>query len=322
MLIKSTVSVDILLSTFNGEKYLSDQIDSIINQTHSNWKLLIRDDGSEDSTQEIIQRYCIKHPDKIRLLKDKHENLGFTNSFIRLMQYTTAEYIMFCDQDDFWLPSKIEKQLKCIIEEEYKDGNNIKPRLVCSDLSICNKDMTIIVTSFMNYINYKPQLGQQINLLAPNIHGCACIFNRLLMEQCLKIQNPLHHDDGFAIVCAVIGKISFIHEPLVLHRIHNSNVAGFAEITNKKKLVYLKILAKYFFNNKGYRIFLYKERLTNITQLLGSINQMYPNKMHKKFAFFIGIENSNYFKRKYYNIFHPYIHYQNCFDRLINIFCF
>jgi len=103
------VDIDILLSTYNGEQYLRNQIESIINQTYKNWRLLIRDDGSQDKTIEILEYYLRKHKDKIVLIEDGQKHLGASKSFFRLLGYSDAKYIMFCDQDDVWLPYKIEK---------------------------------------------------------------------------------------------------------------------------------------------------------------------------------------------------------------------
>ena len=92
--------IDILLSTYNGEKYLSELLDSLLNQSYSEWKLWIRDDGSSDSTVRILDHYRRSYPNRINLIQSPAGNIGATKSFEILLRQTLSEYIMFCDQDD------------------------------------------------------------------------------------------------------------------------------------------------------------------------------------------------------------------------------
>ena len=100
--------IAILMSTYNGERYLREQIDSLLNQTYKDWKLYIRDDGSTDETISIIESYVNDYPDLIVLLKDDLGNLGSARSFMRILSVVDADYYMFCDQDDVWLPNKVK----------------------------------------------------------------------------------------------------------------------------------------------------------------------------------------------------------------------
>ena len=92
-------SIAILLATYNGEKYLSEQLQSLLNQTNKDWKLYVRDDSSKDCTNEIIQDFQNKYPDKVSILNNGGTNLGAKESFIDLLKSTEASYYMFCDQD-------------------------------------------------------------------------------------------------------------------------------------------------------------------------------------------------------------------------------
>ena len=105
------MTLDILLATYNGEKFLKEQINSLLDQSYKNWKLLIRDDMSTDCTMAILSDYISKYPDKIKLLKS-NKRLGPCQSFNYLLQKSDSDYVMFCDQDDIWLPEKIELSLK------------------------------------------------------------------------------------------------------------------------------------------------------------------------------------------------------------------
>lgn len=104
--------VDIFLSTYNGSKYVSELIPSIINQTYQNWRFLIRDDGSTDDTIELIQKLRQQHPNKIIFINDSNNNLGPSQSFSKLMEYSSADYLMFCDQDDVLLSNKVEMTMR------------------------------------------------------------------------------------------------------------------------------------------------------------------------------------------------------------------
>ncbi|MFN4244894.1 MAG: glycosyltransferase [Brevinematia bacterium] len=115
--------VEILLATYNGAKYLSELLDSIVNQTYKNIRILIHDDGSTDETRNIIKEYTQRYPDKITFIDDGVKTNGSTWNFEHLMKFSTAERIMFADQDDVWLPEKVEISLNNINELEKVYGN-------------------------------------------------------------------------------------------------------------------------------------------------------------------------------------------------------
>lgn len=110
--------VDILMATYNGEKYISEQLESIIGQDFKDWKLFIRDDGSKDNTIHIIDNYMKKFPDKIELIDNYNRNLGVKLNFGELMKRSKNQYCMFSDQDDVWLPNKISITLNKMKELE------------------------------------------------------------------------------------------------------------------------------------------------------------------------------------------------------------
>ncbi|MBS5112853.1 MAG: glycosyltransferase [Coprobacillus cateniformis] len=106
--------VDILLATYNGEKYIREQIDSILNQTYQDFRILIRDDGSKDETVSIIENYTKKYQGKIVLIQDNIECGSSVSNFMELSKHATADYIMYCDQDDYWFTNKIDSSLNAI----------------------------------------------------------------------------------------------------------------------------------------------------------------------------------------------------------------
>lgn len=139
-MMKQENKIEILLATYNGEKYLSEQIDSIINQTYTNWKLLIRDDGSKDKTLEILKKYE-KKDKRISILRDNKGNLGFVKNFEELLKNSSEDFVMFSDQDDYWLENKIEiyiSELSKLPEEKRKE-----PLLLHSNSFVCDENLNI-----------------------------------------------------------------------------------------------------------------------------------------------------------------------------------
>ncbi len=115
-------NVDILLATYNGAAFLEAQLDSILAQTHKNWRLVIRDDGSTDKTPEILEAFWTRHPDKANVLRDADGDLGLVQNFSRLLEHVSAQYAAFCDQDDVWKPEKQELSLQKIRASSYDRG--------------------------------------------------------------------------------------------------------------------------------------------------------------------------------------------------------
>ena len=129
------------MATYNGEKYLREQIDSILKQTFKDWKLIIRDDGSKDKTIEILNEYE-KKDKRIKVLQDNKGNLGVAKNFEELLKNSSGEYVMFSDQDDYWMKNKIEKYIKVL---EKLDKENLKnPLLIHSNSYVCDKNLNIL----------------------------------------------------------------------------------------------------------------------------------------------------------------------------------
>lgn len=215
--------VTILLSTYNGEKYLKEQLDSLYNQTYENFKIIVRDDKSTDSSIAILKSYDLK-------IMPSRDNLGAKGSFSALLDYAVqnsdAEYFMFCDQDDVWEKDKIEKtvtKMQCL-----EKGYTNKPLLVHSDLMVVDKDLNIINNSFWSYEKIDPTINSFNRLLIQNtITGCTMMVNRKLAE----LSNPIPfevimHDSWLGLVASYFGKISVINESTILYRQHSLNSVG------------------------------------------------------------------------------------------------
>jgi glycosyltransferase involved in cell wall biosynthesis len=216
--------IDILLATYNGERYLCAQIDSILNQSYQDFRLLIRDDRSTDGTGAILAGYAQQYPDKVVLLSSD-ENLGVKGNFSELMEQSAAPYLMFADQDDIWQKEKVEKSLKAIQELE---NERMQPLLVHTDLQVVNEQLELLDSSFWRYAGLNPALSSLNRLLVQNmVTGCTVIFNRQLLEIALPIPaEALMHDWWLALVASAFGRIESLAEPMMLYRQHGANNLG------------------------------------------------------------------------------------------------
>ena len=220
----------ILMATYNGEKYLCDQVESIQRQTISNWTLLVRDDGSQDNTKNLLRKFAKKDA-RIRYVHDQLGCLGTTGNFGVLMRAALAEgadAIFFCDQDDIWLPCKIVTQLQSLheMERQYEPGT---PLLCYSDLEVVDQNLHPIHPSFMRYEKLEHEAHNPLEVLSTQnfVTGCAVLINRTLLEFATPIPDQiLLHDWWLAVCAAACGRIGYIDEPLVRYRQHSRNQIG------------------------------------------------------------------------------------------------
>lgn len=220
--------VDILLASYNGSKFIKRQIDSILNQTHQNFTIIVGDDASTDNTPAIIKEMQQKYPEKITFFEFKN-NVGPRENFSRLADYADADYIMFSDQDDVWLPHKIEVSLAKIKELEAIYGSD-EPILIATDAIVVDDDLNELYPSFMKYALFKnPNEFTQLNklLMQNSLMGYSQLFNKALLHLMSPIPSESRmHDDWTALTAAALGKIGFVNEPTLLYRQHHSQFVG------------------------------------------------------------------------------------------------
>jgi glycosyltransferase involved in cell wall biosynthesis len=229
-------TIDILLATYNGEAYLTQQLESLFRQSYQNWRLLVRDDGSRDKTLSLLRSEAERHPGRIHIIEDTKGSLGATQNFGELLLYSTANYTMFCDQDDVWLPNKIELSLERMLQLEQRHGNT-HPVLVYTDLQLVDETLSTIAPSFWSYSKADPRQRQTWNrLLIDNIAaGCTMLFNRALREIATPIaKEATVHDWWFALIASLVGVIEPLHEPTILYRQHQSNTIGISRNPGRK----------------------------------------------------------------------------------------
>jgi glycosyltransferase involved in cell wall biosynthesis len=238
-MVEQKSTIEILLSTYNGEKYIETLLESLLLQTYNNWRLLVRDDGSIDNTVSIVKRYLEKYPDKIMFYEDNSFNLGPSQSFSTLLGYSKADYIMFCDQDDVWLPEKISVTFNKMIELESKSGD--LPCLIHTDLYVVNQNLQVVSNSFWKYQKLNPKMNKFRDILIQNnVTGCTVMLNRRLKELSLPIpKDAIMHDWWLALVAAAFGWIDYVSSPTIYYRQHFSNSVG------AKKYSFVKLINKF-----------------------------------------------------------------------------
>lgn len=220
-------SVDILLGAYNGEKYIQAQIESVLNQSHKNLRLIIRDDCSQDSTLEIIKKWKESHPEKIVIIPSE-DRQGAKGNFSALMRHAQSPYVMFCDQDDVWMEGKVSKSMALMqrMEEQY---GTVQPCLVHTDLKVVDQDLRPVSDSFWQYARLFPRQGGGFTriLMQNVVTGCTALMNRSLFDLMQKIPpEALMHDWWAALVASAFGRIGALPEPTVLYRQHAKNVLG------------------------------------------------------------------------------------------------
>lgn len=284
--------VTIILSTYNGEKYIKNQIDSLLRQTYKNWKLVVRDDGSKDSTLEILESYRKKYPNQIQILPDI-SNKGVKESFFSLIWSLdlNTDYLMFCDQDDIWLDNKVERTLFFMKEKEKESKKAI---LLHTDQFIVNDDLNIISKSSKIFFNINIKNNNFENLIInPIVTGCTMMVNRKLLEELqrlklLSLQKIYLHDYAISLIASLIGEIYYLPESTMYYRVHSNNVTVslnkrslFNKIIDLKKVYYSRIyLEQAIFILEVYKPINFEEKLYLYKKVIENYNQLYIKRLY------------------------------------------
>ncbi len=222
--------VQILLSTYNGEEYIREQLDSILAQTYPDVDILIRDDGSSDDTFVILKEYEEMHSN-IRAYQG--ENIGVNQSFFELLKKSNKEaaYIGFCDQDDYWLPEKIEKAV-----EQLKRLKG--PALYCSAKTLVDENLEVLKNQQNPHVN--PGFGNAV--IESICSGCTTLMNRDLTEIIVKRlpKDVIHHDWWCYMAATYLGSMYYDENSYIYYRQHRGNEVGasgsaFAQIKAKAR---------------------------------------------------------------------------------------
>jgi rhamnosyltransferase len=219
----------VVLSAYNGARYIAEQIESIQAQTLTDWSLLLRDDGSTDDTVRIVEDFALRDG-RIRCCRDRRGNLGPPASFGLLLEQAFAggaSYVALSDQDDVWMADKLERQMRLLAGHEATAGPD-HPILVHSDLAVVQDDLRPLHSSFLRHHRLDPTRGDLLRrLLVQNfVTGCTAVLNRPLLRAVLPIPRVVMHDWWLAQCAAALGSLVFLPETTVRYRQHGANAIG------------------------------------------------------------------------------------------------
>lgn len=236
--------IAILMATYNGEAFLSEQLDSLLGQTFADWHLYIHDDGSADGTAGLLSQYARQYPQQITLLNYPPQG-GACRNFMSLLDAVEAPYYMFCDQDDVWLPMKVEKTLERmkLLERQQPSAG---PVIVHTDLQVADARLNITAPSFIRSQQIKlERITTFEDYAATNtVTGCAMMLNHQA-KLCIRrpFDKAIMHDAWICLsVVAAGGIVNFIDEPLVSYRQHVSNTLGARDMSRQTTLHKLRNL--------------------------------------------------------------------------------
>lgn len=224
---KNDACVAILLATYNGEKYLAQQLDSILAQEWKNFRCFVHDDGSTDGTLRVIDEYRVRDPERI-VLCDYGPSGGAKQNFFSLMGAVEADYYAFCDQDDVWKPDKLALAMASFVGiDPVRDV-----ALVYSDASIADDSLNVIHKSFLECNGIDPsRVDFRLALLRGVAPGCTMVFSRALRDACLQCDDLDHlfmHDWWVMLVAfGAGGQVTCVDRPTMLYRQHGDNTVGY-----------------------------------------------------------------------------------------------
>lgn len=218
--------ISVVVASYNGERYLRAQLDSLLAQSYTRLEIILTDDCSTDGTRAILEEYVRKDPLRVRALLNE-TNLGFVGNFERGIRAARGDYLALCDQDDVWLPTKLER-LKALLDEGAS--------LAFCDLALVDRDLRPLGKSMWASLGVRPRDIRALKgtaafevLMRRNIiNGCSLLVPRSVSDAALPFP-PLEsfvHDQWLALIAAFMGPIAGIPEKLVLYRQHPSQQTG------------------------------------------------------------------------------------------------
>lgn len=287
--------IDVLMATYNGERYIREQLDSILSQTYKNINLIISDDCSTDNTTNIIYEY-MKKDNRIKLFRQK-QNIGYRKNFEFLCKNSTSKYIMFSDQDDVWNFEKIYKMYKYIKEKQCN--------LVYCDLEIVDKNLNCINKSMMKFLHVENNI-KYCDYRAVNLNnvvtGCAMLVKREVIDNCYPFPKDIYpHDWWIALIACQNGEICFYNENLVKYRQHSENTIGIYKENRNDFKNYRNSIIEFQYNH-------FEICLKNIDKF----NSDYQKRVEISYNYFKKLLNNDIINKKY-SVFN-YVYYGNSFS--------
>lgn len=234
-MIKNNYDIALLLACYNGEKYMREQLESLYGQTFKDWTLFVRDDGSTDSTMDIIKEYQAQYSN-IVVIDNNGKRLGARDNFMALLENVDSQYYMFVDEDDVWLPNKIRNEY-----EKIKMLDTNKPALVITNLKLVDGNLNVISESFWKSIKFDYRVFNSFRYQSYMCYvtGCTMLFNQKAKAVSFPMPSyaPMHDWWVAVSVYKYGGNLGFIEEPQMLYRKHGDNATGdFVESQREKTM--------------------------------------------------------------------------------------
>ena len=223
----------VAMSTYNGERFLAEQLSSICAQTRPVDEIVVSDDGSSDGTLRILDDFRLAHPQIRWKILPSTENHGFRESFLRALKACGGDLIFLCDQDDRWAPGKVETMLRHFeanpdmlsLISDFKtidaDGNLLNPNAPTENLWV--SDRVLRASASPTQITLSEMLGRNQG------QGCAMAVRRELAQEYVRLNQLWTHDWILNLLAALHGGLYYCREPLLFYRLHGSNVIGMAQ---------------------------------------------------------------------------------------------
>lgn len=219
--------VDIVMATYNGAKYVDEQIRSFCSQTYADWRCIVHDDGSSDGTQDILRAWAEKDK-RVLFVEDGVCGLGPAKHFLHILQYSDAPWVVWSDQDDVWYEDKIETMLQAGEKAQFKG-----PGVVYANAVLWNPEQGVIAPR--NTLFYPEHLRDML-FLNSGIQGASAFFNapmRALLQ--VPLDGYAMHDHALLLAALTMGEIVYVDRPLMYYRQHAGNVTGHAPGSRLKK---------------------------------------------------------------------------------------
>jgi glycosyltransferase involved in cell wall biosynthesis len=238
------MKLSVAMCTYNGEKYIKEQLESIFNQTIPVDEIIICDDGSNDKTIAIIEKFQVEYPDKISLHRNQ-VNLGSTKNFEKAISICTGDYIFLSDQDDIWKANKVEKVIQCFLdnpstEAVFTNGNLINEK----NEKISTHTLWDSVFFMEDQLEKPIDLYQHILFKANMVTGATLCIKKEIKKLILPIPNikKFYHDEWIAIIIAYRNNLKYLTDQLISYRIHSGQESGISSNfkSNKSKIYQLK----------------------------------------------------------------------------------
>ena len=288
----SHTTCDVLLATYNGQQFIGELLDSLLAQNHPDFRLVVRDDGSSDATMAILRDYQPRFGGRMDIAEDATPTGSPMLNFEKLMQRSTADHILFCDQDDVWLPNRVAASVAMLTEAEKAHGADI-PVFVFNDLVAVDGKLNPLNESYWAFKKIPPSMAKSLPqcLITSPILGCSAGVNRALVQRALPIHPKAVYHDWWALhVALLFGHVAWSDEKTVLYRLHGNNASAQKRVSLLDYIRYPKPFARV---RNGL-----KKKAQNADALLQTYRADMPDRTRRMFEDFARISQMGFLRRR------------------------